>query len=108
MRPLVFVRTDSEPRFYPQIARDSNPFKEIMSLRSGSERSNATKKIVHHLGNKPCRSATHFLVRLYLIHIIEHAKACLAEDRQALGDDWRALSDLDKIKQRVQKQPAFA
>jgi hypothetical protein len=103
MGPLVFVRADSDPRFYPQIARDSQLFKEIMHLRSGCERSNATKKIVHHLGHRPCRSATHFLVRLYLISIIEHAKAWLAEDRQTLGEDWRSLSDLDTITQRAQK-----
>jgi len=106
MGPLVFVRADSDPRFYPQIARDSQLFKEIMHLRSGCERSNATKKIVHHLGHRPCRSAAHFLVRLYLISIIEHAKAWLAEDRKALGEDWRSLSDLATITQRAQKSPA--
>jgi hypothetical protein len=106
MGPLVFVRSDADPRFYPEIARDSKQFKEIMHLRSGCERSNATKKTVHQLGKRPCRSATHFLVRLYLISIIEHAKAWLADDRKALGEDWRTLSDLDKIKQMAHRQPA--
>ena len=69
-------------------------FKEIMNLRSGCERSNSTKKVVHRLGQRPCRSATHFLFRLYLVSVIEHAKAWLAEDRKLVGDDWRKLCDL--------------
>jgi hypothetical protein len=106
MGPLVFVRADADPRFYPAIARDSKPFKEIMQLRSGCERSNSIKKIVHHLGHRPCRSATHFLVRLYLVSIVEHAKAWLADDRKALGEDWRGLSDLDQIMPRANRHLA--
>ena len=78
-----------------------------MHLRSGCERSNATKKTVHHLGDSPCRSATHFLVRLFLVSILEHAKAWLAEDRKAMGDNWKTLSDLEQLKQWANKQPAL-
>jgi hypothetical protein len=89
MGPRVFVRADSDPRFYPEIARDSKQFREIMHLRSGCERSHSTKKVGHHLGDRPCRSATHFLVRLSLVSIVEHATAWLSDDRKALGEDWR-------------------
>jgi len=106
MGPSVYVRSDADPRFYPEIARSSPQYREIMNLRSGCERSNATKKTVHHLGHRPCRSATHFLVRLYLVSIIEHAKAWLADDRQALGDDFRVLSDPAKIEQMTNQPPA--
>ena len=41
----------------------------------------------YELGSRPCRSATHFLVRLYLVSIIEHAKAWLTEDKKKLGDN---------------------
>jgi hypothetical protein len=105
MGPLVCVRADADPRFYPEIARDSKQFREIMQLRSGCERSNSIKKIVHHLGQRPCRSATHFLVRLYLVSIVEHVKAWLTDDRKALGEAWRGLSDLEKIKQLVNRHP---
>lgn len=87
MGPIVYVRSDQDPRYYPPIPRDSPRFKEIMNLRSGCERSNAMKKTVHHLGSRPCRSATHFLFRLHLVSIVEHAKAWLAEDRKLVGDD---------------------
>ncbi len=94
MGPTVYVRSDQDPRYYPPIPRDSPRFKQIMNLRSGCERSNAIKKTVHHLGDRPCRSDTHFLFRLYLVSIIEHAKAWVAEDRKLVGDDLLKLCDL--------------
>jgi len=106
MGPTVYVRSDSDPRLYPAIARDSAKFKELMKLRSGCERSNSTKKVAHKLERRPCRSASHYLVRLYLISVIEHAKAWVAEDRKRHGDDWELLSDLEKIKPPAQKPAA--
>jgi hypothetical protein len=105
MSPIVYIRSDSDPRLYPPIARDSPRFKELLKLRSGCERSNSTKKVTHKLERRPCRSATHYLVRLYLISILEHAKAWVAEDRKLLGDDWRVLSDPEKIKQMTTRLP---
>lgn len=89
MGPVVYVRSDQDPRYYPPIPRGSQRFEAIMNLRSGCERSNGVKKVVHHLGARPCRSATHFVVRLYLVSLVEHLKAWLAEDRKRLGADWR-------------------
>lgn len=98
MGPTVYIKSDSDPRLYPAIARESAKFKELMKLRSGCERSNSAKKVTYKLERRPCRSATHYLVRLYLISVIEHAKAWLAEDRKILGDDFARLIDLDQIK----------
>jgi hypothetical protein len=100
MGPIVYIRSDQDPRFYPPIPRDSARFKQIMNLRSGCERSNSTKKTVHHLGDRPCRSATHYLFRLHLVSIVEHAKAWVAEDRKLVGDDWVKLCEL-AIKQHA-------
>jgi len=97
MGPVVSIRADSDPRLYPPIPRHTARFQQIMNLRSGCERSNATKKIVHHLGQRPCRSATHFLVRLFLVSIIEHAKAWLAEDQKKLGEGWNRQAELTLI-----------
>ncbi|MGH9935255.1 MAG: hypothetical protein ACREAM_03360, partial [Blastocatellia bacterium] len=94
MGPIVYVRSDQDPRYYPPIPRDSARFKQILNLRSGCERSNATKKTVHHLGDRPCRSDTHFLFRLYLVSVVEHAKAWLADDRKLVGDDLLKLCEL--------------
>jgi len=89
--PIAYIRTRDDPRLYPPIPRGTDTFKELMNLRSGCERSNSIKKEAYGLGHRPCRSATHFLVRLYLVSIIEHAKAWLAEDRKLFGDDPMAL-----------------
>jgi hypothetical protein len=100
MGPIVYIRSNQDPRYYPPIARDSNEYKSIMNLRSGCERSNSMKKVVHGLERRPCRSATHYLLRLYLISICEHAKAWLAEDRKVLGLAWRGLIDLKNLPAR--------
>jgi len=97
MGPLVYLRADSDPRFYPPIARDSAEFKRLLALRSGCERSNAVKKVTHKLNRRVCRSASLYLIRLTLVSVIEHGKAWLSEERQAWGDDWKILSDLTRI-----------
>jgi len=84
--PVVYIKTTDDPRLYPPVPRASPKHKKLMNLRSGCERSNSAKKEVYGLGDRPCRSDTHFLVRLYLVSIIEHAKAWLAEDRKELGE----------------------
>ena len=99
MGPVVYVRSDKDPRLYPTIARESDQYERVMNLRTGCERSNSAKKIAHKLGSRPCRSEEHYLVRLYLVSIIEHGKAWLAEDRKICGDDEAALMDIDKIKE---------
>jgi len=98
MGPTVYIKADSDPRLYPRIARDSPKFRQLMNLRSGCERSNSVKKVTYKLDRRPCRSATHYLVRLYLISIIEHARAWLAEDRKVLGNDLCNLVDPALIK----------
>jgi hypothetical protein len=91
MGPVVYVKTKDDPRLYPPIPKGSPKYKKLMNLRSGCERSNSLKKEAYGLGNRPCRSATHFLVRLYMVSIIEHAKAWLTEDRKKLGDNPMTL-----------------
>ena len=97
--PTVCIRTKDDPRLYPPIPRGTATFKELMKLRSGCERSNSIKKETYGLGYRSCRSATHFLVRLYLVSIIEHAKAWLAEDKKKLGDD--PIKILESIQARA-------
>jgi hypothetical protein len=89
--PVVYVKTKNDPRLYPPIRRGSPKSKKLMNLRSGCERSNSMKKENYRLGDRPCRSSVHFLVRLYLVSIIEHAKAWLGEDKKKLGDNPMVL-----------------
>jgi hypothetical protein len=89
--PVVYVKTTDDPRLYPPVPRGSPKYKKLMNYRTGCERSNSQKKEVYGLGDRPCRSDTHFLVRLYLVSIIEHAKAWLAEDRKSMDSDDPAV-----------------
>jgi hypothetical protein len=82
MGPVVSGRTSDDPRLYPPLPRDSATLKELMARRTGCERSNSFKKVASRLGERPCRSATQFLIRLYLVSLLEHACAWLAEDRK--------------------------
>jgi hypothetical protein len=87
MGPVVYVKTDSDPRLYPPIARGSARFKKLMNLRSGCERSNSLKKTTYKLGNRVSRSAAHYLVRLYIVSLVEHAKVWAAKAIETIGDD---------------------
>jgi hypothetical protein len=87
MGPVVYVRPDDNPRLYPPIPRQSREFNVLMARRTGCERSNSLKKVPYRLGERPCRSAIHFLVRLYLVSLLEHAQVWLAQDRKQRGDD---------------------
>jgi hypothetical protein len=89
--PVVYLRSKDDLRLYPTIARHSPEYKHLMNLRSGCERSNSSKKCTYKLANRPCRSSTHFLVRLYLISIVEHAKSWLAEDKKICANNWQSL-----------------
>jgi hypothetical protein len=100
MGPVVYVRSDEDVRLYPQIARDSPLYKQIMNQRTGCERSNSTKKVTYKLGQRPCRNSSHYLIRLSLVSLIEHARAWLSEDRKKYGQDVAGLMDPEKIKQQ--------
>ena len=95
MGPVVYVRTADDPRLYPPIPRDSPTFTQLMAQRTGCERSNSFKKVACRLGERPCRSATQFLVRLYLVSLLEHACAWLAEERKR-GDEKTHLVTLSQ------------
>ena len=86
MGPVVYGRTTDAPRLYPPLPRDSATFQTRMATRSGCERSNSFKKVASRLGERPCRSATQFLIRLALVSLLEHACAWLAEDRKRDGE----------------------
>ncbi|MHC4537459.1 MAG: transposase [Planctomycetota bacterium] len=91
MGPVVYVRTEDDPRLYPKIRRDTDKFKTLFKQRSSCERSNSQKKETYRLKERPCRNSVHFLVRLYLISIIEHAKAWYHDIKKQYDDDYIAI-----------------
>ena len=89
--PVVYVKTNDDPRLYPSVSRKSKQFKKLMNLRSGCERSNSVKKVTYKLGRRVCRNATHFLLRLYLISIVEHACVWLSDEYKKVSGDTKKL-----------------
>ena len=73
--PLVSLSERDNPRLFPAIRRHSAEYRRLMNLRSGVERSNAMKKTVYKLEQTQFKRSSHFLIKLYLIAMIEHATA---------------------------------
>jgi hypothetical protein len=69
--PLVYIKSGTDPRLYPPIPRDSKRFREIMNLRSSTERCNYLND-TYKLDNTS-RNAAYGLIRLVLANIVEHA-----------------------------------
>lgn len=69
--PLVYIKSETDPRLYPPIPRDSRRFKEIMNHRSSTERCNYLND-TYNL-ERSCRNASYGLIRLTLANIVEHA-----------------------------------
>ena len=69
--PCVYIRSETDPRLYPPIPRGSRKYKEVMNLRSGSERVNSVIDSYNTEGAHRC--AEYSLIRLYLVYIVIHA-----------------------------------
>lgn len=69
--PLVYIKSNTDPRLYPPILRESKRFKDLMKQRTATERCNYLND-TYHL-DKSCRNADYGLIRLNLVNIVEHA-----------------------------------
>jgi hypothetical protein len=69
--PLIYIKSETDPRLYPPILRESKRFKELMKQRTSTERCNYLND-TYHL-DKSCRNADYGLIRLNLVNIVEHA-----------------------------------
>ncbi len=73
--PSVTVSTLSHPRLFPEIARNSAGYAEKYARRSGCERSNSVKKQKFKLLSCGHRRQSFWLVRLYTMAMLQHARA---------------------------------
>lgn len=69
--PLIYIKSETDPRLYPPILRESKRFKDLMKQRTATERCNYLND-TYHL-DKSCRNADYGLIRLNLVNIVEHA-----------------------------------
>ncbi len=77
--PAVTVSPKDDPRMFPLIPRNSERYKELYRMRSGTERSNNLKKGVYALPGCRHRRASFWLIRLHLAALLQHAKAWVAD-----------------------------
>ncbi len=95
--PFVYIKSETDPRLYPPIPRDSSKFKELMKQRSASERINSVNDTYHLDGC--CRNADYGLIRLTIANIAHHATIRYKESDQ-LKTPYLHLADLIKNKGR--------
>ncbi len=76
--PSVTVKTSSHPRLFPQISRNSAQYDELYRRRSGCERSNSVKKQAFKLLSCGHRRQSFWLIRLYTMAILQHARAWIS------------------------------
>lgn len=76
--PTIVLNSHDNPRLFPPMARNSKYFKENYSRRTSCERSNAYKKGPGRLEACGHRRASFWLIRLYIIAIVQHARAWTA------------------------------
>lgn len=90
--PVAFVAEKENLRLFPVIRRNSAEFKRLMNLRTGVERSNSVKKVAYKLAENRTRRASITFIRLYIISILEHAKAWELEDlKNQAKKQWSIL-----------------
>ena len=73
--PTTAVKTADNPRLFPAIQRNSATYATLRRLRSGCERSYSLKKGKYKLLEARHRRQSFWLIRLYLISVLQHAAA---------------------------------
>lgn len=84
--PTVTINTTKNPRLCPPIPRNHSEHRRLMNLRSGCERSFSVKKCFK-LQQARHRRTSFWLIRAFLMAVLQHAMAWVAnEDAAAFVD----------------------
>lgn len=87
MAPVVNLSVEQNPRLCPPVPRNSARHEQLYNQRSGAERSFSVKKELFDLEGARHRRKSFWLIRLYLMAVLQHARAWVAdEDPAALVD----------------------
>lgn len=93
--PFVYIKSDTDPRLYPPLARNSQKFKEIMNQRTSTERCNYLND-TYRL-DRACRNTDYGLIRLTLVNIAEHALIRYLEAVKKLSEEKLLTQTLGTI-----------
>jgi hypothetical protein len=98
LAPTVTLQIKDNPRLCPPLPRNHKRFKKLMKLRSGSERSFAVKKQRFQLEQARHRRQSFWLIRLYLMGVLQHAMAWVGKEdplsllQELLGEDRESIA----------------
>lgn len=95
LAPLVYIKSEIDPRLYPPIPRDSERFKELYKERTATERGNSLID-TYHL-DRSSRNADYGLIRLTLVNIVEHALIRYRDALKSTSADKLLARTLDRI-----------
>jgi len=97
MAPVVNLSIDQNPRLCPPVPRNSPRHEQLYNLRTGCERSYSVKKEFFNLEGARHRRKSFWLIRLYLLAVLQHARAWVAnEDPKVLVDHLLGRQQVDK------------
>jgi len=92
LAPFVYIKSDTDPRLFPPIPRNSKLFKQLKNQRNASERINFINDSYNV--ERSCRNADYGLIRLTLANIAHHAVLRYKARQKEKSDD--GLSRLRK------------
>jgi hypothetical protein len=95
-----YIACRNNPRFFPEIPRDSKRFKELYAMRTGVERSNSTED-AYHL-DRCTRHAVYGLIRLFFVDCAKHAKVRWLEQRNNASAKQLLQAALTKLRERTE------
>jgi hypothetical protein len=95
----LYIPSDTNPRYFPEIPRDSKRFKELFAQRTGVERSNSTEDS-YHVDHR-CRNAVYALFTVTLVNCAKHARLCWLERQKTQS----ATAILNEVLRHVASVP---
>ena len=80
MGHTLYIKSETDLRLFPPIARESKRFKELAAQRTGSERQNSVTD--SYQIDRCHRNAAYTLIRLTFVNICKHAGIREAENAE--------------------------
>jgi hypothetical protein len=106
LAPLIYIKSDTDPRYFPPLARNTDKFETISNQRSATERLNSV--IDSYNIDHRHRNADYVLIRLTCINIVIHAHIRHTEAVKKSSQDDLFEEALEKVGVTLPKEAAKA
>ena len=95
LAPLIYIKRETDPRYFPPLDRTSKKFKEIAKRRSATERLNSV--IDSYDLDSRHRNADYGLIRLTVVNTVIHARIRYEEAVKKSSEDKLFQETMEKI-----------